>query len=658
MFEPGIASYTVRPERSDRYPGWLDRTVRMLWGRLARQTYSGARRYRRILPRIHAAAGDFSQLDEDQIIPTAATLRTRLLREGLAGQAAMTLFALVREVAGRRIGMRHFDTQLLGGWAILQGRIAEMETGEGKTLTATLPASVAAIYGMPVHVVSVNDYLTRRDCEAMRPVYEALGLRVGYVVHDMTPEEKRRAYACDITYCTNKDLAFDYLRDVLNLGQSGSCQLDAEVLTRLHSRQQRLLLRGLHFAIVDEADSILIDEARTPLIISKEAHNQDEERLLREAMKLSYQFEEGSDYQVDQREQRVTLTDYGREKLRQITTGMGPMWRGQVRREELLTRSLSARWLFRRDEHYLIRDGKIQIIDPYTGRVMADRSWERGLHQLIEIKEGCEVTSPKETLARISYQRFFRRYLRLAGMTGTAREVANELWSVYGLGVVRIPTHKPSRRIYRRPHIHPTDERKWQHVVQRVRTLHEQGVPVLIGTRSLKSSEEIGAALNQAGLDHQILNARQDADEAEIVARAGEPGRITVATNMAGRGTDIKLHPDCHESGLHVLIVERHEAGRVDRQLAGRCARQGDPGCVETILSFEDGLLRHVERHPLHRYLMRHVMRLGAPGRWLALRYLGRVQRRLEKYHARVRRDMLRHDYQYGKQLSFTGKQE
>lgn len=659
MFEPSIASYALRPERVDKYPGFLDQLSRRIYGKITRKIYSRAGRIRKILPVIHEAATEYGQLSDDRVVDAVRNLRPVLLREGLDSIAAMRLFALVREISGRHLGLRHFDSQLLGGWVILQGYVAEMETGEGKTLTATLPASVAALYGMPVHVVSVNDYLTKRDAEEMRPVYEALGLSVGYVIHDMSPEEKRFAYACDITYCTNKELAFDYLRDVLSLGQkSSSCHINAESLVRSATRKEKLLLRGLHFAIIDEADSVLIDEARTPLVISAEADTGDEEKLLREAMNLSYQLYDESDYKVLHDESRVTLTEYGKEKLILLAQDMGPMWTGKVRREELAAKALTARTIFRRDEHYLVKDGKVQIIDSYTGRVMPDRSWERGLHQLIEIKEACEVTSSKETLARISYQRFFKRYLRLSGMTGTAREVASEMWSVYGLGVVRIPTHKPSCRSYRKPLVYRSSQGKWEMVIQRVCELHAEGRPVLIGTRSLKASEQASKALSEAGLPHQVLNARQDEEEATIVACAGEPGRITVATNMAGRGTDIKLHADCSDKGLYVLIVERHDAGRVDRQLAGRCARQGDPGCVEMMVSLDDSLLKTVEKTLAYRFVAHYAGRLGRLGRITALKYINHTQKRIEKYNAKVRRDMLKNDYQYGKQLSFSGKSE
>ena len=337
----------------------------------------------------------------------------------------------------------------MGGFLLLKGMIAEMETGEGKTLTATLAAGAAALAGIPVHVICVNDYLTARDAEAMGPVYEALGLTVGCVVHDKTPGERQAAYGCQITYCTNKEMVFDYLRDRLTLGEiTDNLRLQAEYLHSDSMRDDRLLLRGLHFGICDEADSILIDESRTPLIISGAGNGDEEEAFLRQGMSLAQRLSEGNDYTVDLDRNRIDLTDGGLKHIRKPRTALGPLWAGTIRREETIRKALAALYLFRPDIHYLVREGKVQIVDEYTGRLMPDRSWERGIHQLIEIKEGCELTRQVESIARITYQRFFRRYLHLCGMTGTAWEVRKELWSVYGLAVARVPTEKPLRRAY------------------------------------------------------------------------------------------------------------------------------------------------------------------------------------------------------------------
>jgi len=412
----------------------------------------------------------------------------------------------------------------------------------------------------------------------------------------MTPEERRAAYACDITYCTNKQLVFDYLKDRLMLGQeSRSLHLQVEGLHAEFPRTRRLLLRGLCFVIVDEADSVLVDEARTPLIISNVSDSSQEKQLYGEAVAMARQLASGLDFAIRPREREVDLTERGKRRAAELAEPYGGVWIGPRRREELVRRALSALYLFQRDKQYIVRGDKVQIVDEYTGRVMADRSWERGLHQMIEAKEGCPITGQQETLARISYQRYFRRYLRIAGMTGTAREVARELWAVYRLPVVSIPTNRPVRRRRLPDEVYATAEAKWAAIVEKLRALHAAGRPVLVGTRSVQASERLSELLKAVGLPHQVLNARQDQEEAEVIANAGSRGRITVATNMAGRGTDIRLGPEVAAlGGLHVLATERHDARRIDRQLFGRGGRQGDPGSFQVIASVEDEIVHDV----------------------------------------------------------------
>jgi len=409
---------------------------------------------------------------------------------------------------------------------------------------------------------------------------------------------------------------------------------------------------------VDEADSVLIDEARTPLIIS--GGGQPEQReFLEQALALARQLEESADYRIERGSRRIELTDAGKGRLEEFAAPLGGLWLGQRRREETARRALSALHLFNRNEHYLVRDGRVEIIDEFTGRVMPDRSWERGLHQLIEVKEDCRVSLQHDTLARISYQKFFRRYFKLAGMTGTAREAGGELLAVYGLHVVRVPTNRPIRRRACADRILPGLQEKWQAVVARVAELNREGRPVLVGTRSVAASENLSEMLTGAGLDHQVLNAKFDRVEADIIAGAGEAGRITIATNMAGRGTDIKLGPGVAErGGLYVLLTERHEAGRIDRQLEGRCGRQGDPGMHEAILSLEDPLLESGNIRWLAA-LARGLLRAGAPTwAWVAGRALRRAQRKLEHLHGSIRHDLLKQDEQRGGMLSFSGQAE
>jgi preprotein translocase subunit SecA len=651
----------IYPERRE-LPGeeWLDRMGAAVTGRVLRALRSRPGRVDSIVGAAARHEERFRGLDSARLGEATRELKRRLRREGLQDELVAEAFALVRETADRVLGMRHFDVQLKGGWILLNGMVAEMQTGEGKTLTATLAACTAALAGIPVHVITVNDYLVERDCATLKPIYEALGLTAAAATAEMDHRARQAAYACDVVYCTNKTVVFDYLRDRILLATGASdLHLRLEKLYGPDARSRRLLLRGLHYAIVDEADSVLIDEARTPLIISTEVAPGDEAVVAAQALDLARQLVLGEDFVIVRSERRVALTETGHQRVVDLCKALGGVWAGALRRDELITQALSALHLFERDDHYLVRDGKIQIVDEHTGRVMADRSWGQGLHQLIESKEGVEITPRKESLARISYQRFFRRYLHLSGMTGTAAEVAGELGSVYGLAVVRVPTHRPSRRIRRRDVIVDTEAEKWRRITDRVAELHAAGVPVLLGTRSVASSEVANRLLEERGIAHSVLNAKQDKEEAAIVERAGEAGRITIATNMAGRGTDIKLAPGVAEAGgLHVILSERHEAGRIDRQLEGRCSRQGDPGHFEAILSLEDPLLEPY-RGGLLEWLMGRLLRLApaldevARRRWIDL-----AQWRTERAQSRVRRELLKSDKQMENILSFSGRAE
>jgi len=631
-------------QQLDRFVGW--------WLAPWRPTTT---RYGARLRRIHTRGEKLQAMDAAALREALRPLRQSLRRDGLQDKHCIEAFALIRELAFRTLGMRHYDVQLLGGWVMLRGKVAEMQTGEGKTLTATLPAATAALAGIPVHVITVNDYLVRRDADWMRPLYQALGLTVGSIVEGMSEDQRRQAYACDIVYCTNKQLVFDYLRDRMARGGLGQLRLRLDGLLGEQGLGKRLLLRGLCFAILDEADSVLIDEARTPLIISRSGCGNEEEQMYREALRLAATLTPGIDYRLEMTRREVEVTAAGREKLASTAAVAGGLWRGARRREELVTQALYADQLLQRDRHYLVKDGKVQIIDEYTGRLMPDRSWERGLHQLVELKEGCDVTAPVETLARISFQRFFRRYLHLSGMTGTATEVASELWSVYRLRLVTVPTYRPPQRRRLRGKVFRRLETKWTAVVEQISTWHGQGIPVLVGTTSVQASEHLSALLHAADLPHQVLNARHDADEAAVVAQAGQPGAITVATNMAGRGTDIALGDGVDRlGGLHVLATERHDAGRIDRQLYGRCGRQGDPGAYGYMVSLEDELIQSSPWRWLLPLLPEGLASTGVVGRWL----VRRAQRGAERRHARTRHDLLRFDEQVGKMLAFSGRME
>ena len=653
----GLGRY---PQREDLREAWLDRTAAALAGFVRQRAFGRNPGHTAFLAAVEAAARDLPALSNQQIRDSVPELRRRLYSEGLKEELVARVFAIAREAGDRLLKLRPFDVQLLGGRVMLEGKVAEMETGEGKTLTATLPACAAALAGIPVHIVTVNDFLVLRDAAWMKPIYSFFGLRVGTITEGMAPDARRAAYACDITYCTNKQLVFDYLKDRLMLGQEGRpLHLQLEALHAEFPRTSRLLLRGLCFVIVDEADSVLVDEARTPLIISNVGDGSQQNQVYGEAVALARQLTSGLDFSIRPRERDVDLTERGRERAAELAEPYGGVWIGPKRREELVRRALSALYLFHRDKQYLVRAGKVQIVDEYTGRVMADRSWERGLHQMIEAKEGCPITGQQETLARISYQRFFRRYLRIAGMTGTAREVARELWAVYRLPVVSIPTNRPVRRSRMPDQVHLGAEAKWMAIVEAVRALHAQGRPVLVGTRSVSASEHLSELFTQAGLPHQVLNARQDQAEAEVIAKAGSRGAITVATNMAGRGTDIRLGAGVAElGGLHVLATERHDARRIDRQLFGRGGRQGDPGSFQAIVSLEDEIVQETFGGHAIRVARWWHRRAGPLPDWLGAPLVASAQLLAETRHARTRRQLLRIDDHLSDLLAFTGRPE
>jgi preprotein translocase subunit SecA len=657
---PPLASTAAYPEQAVERPGVVDRIAERLVAPLARRLQARKAFDPTIVEAVRQFSKEAEKLSDAGVKKAAAELRLVLRRDGFSVPAVAQSFALIREVAGRAVGMRHFDSQIRGGWIILNGMIAEMETGEGKTLTATLPACTAAMAGLPVHVITVNDYLTARDAEWMTPVYKMLGLTVGVVVNGKEPQARRAAYGCDVTYCTNKELTFDYLRDRIALGsQVNRIQLSIERVAGTESRASRLVLRGLFFGIVDEADSVLVDEARTPLIISGRSDQAPEKEMYETALSMVGELREGEDFAIEGGERHVRLTAIGKQKLTAAADTLPGVFRGTRRREELATQALVATHVFKRDIHYLVRDDKVQIVDESTGRILPDRSWEQGLHQMVEAKEGCPLTSQQTSVARMTYQRFFRRYLRLAGMTGTAREIAPELWSVYRLPVVKVPTNRPVKRRDLGEAVYATTAEKWGAVVARLRELNQTGRPVLVGTRSVGASEELSRLLTAAGLKHQLLNARQDKEEAEIVAQAGQVGGITVATNMAGRGTDIKLGKGVAElGGLHVIATELHESRRIDRQLFGRCGRQGDPGFFEVILSLEDELSR-VYLKGAAGALARRVVGDGRGFSQALLRKLVRhAQARAEASHAAIRRELLTMDEQLGDLLAFSGKGE
>ncbi|MCE9544786.1 MAG: preprotein translocase subunit SecA, partial [Planctomycetia bacterium] len=539
------------------------------------------RRYRGQLARITALEPSVSSLSDEELRKKSLSLRYRA-RSGESLEALLPeAFGLAREAGKRALGMRHYDVQLLGGMAMHDRAIAEMRTGEGKTLTATLPMYLAALPGRGAHLATVNDYLARRDAEWMRPLYELLGLSVGIVETNMTPADRRQAYECDVTYGTAKEFGFDFLRDRLALRQAagGESDLLGQMLGLSSAAPKRQTVqRGHWFALVDEADSVLIDEARTPLVIS--ALPEDDEQAAKAAFRFAAdaapQLLEQEHYEYDHDQRSVELSAAGRRLVRSLlqSNALDQLTTADV--YEHVEQAIQVQRDYHRDTQYLIRDGEVVIVDEFTGRLAEGRKWRAGLHQAIEAREGVEITFQTNQAARVTIQDFFLLYERLAGMSGTVSSSANELWRIYRLAVAVVPTNRPVARVILPTQVYATADAKWNAVVAEVAEQHALGRPVLVGTRSIDKSQQLSRLLAEAGIQHMVLNANHVAHEAAIVAQAGQLGRVTVSTNMAGRGTDIVLGPGVAElGGLHVIGTELHESARIDRQLIGRCGRQG-----------------------------------------------------------------------------------
>lgn len=503
--------------------------------------------------------------------------------------------AAIREAASRSIGLRPFTVQLAGALALYRGYTVEMATGEGKTLTAAITCVLNGWSGLPCHIITVNDYLAGRDPRWMEPVYDFCGVTVGCVIGDMEPAARREGYNHAVTYTTNKEIVADFLRDRLWLGnfQQAERRQIANLLGRSTNIERGLVMRGIHTAIVDEADSILIDEAVTPLIISRAFPNDVFTDACMVSNEIAGNLQPNVDYRIDERYKEIEINPRLKKELADRIKSSQAQFRGVSGHMELIQQALTAREFFHRDNQYVIQDGKVVIVDEFTGRQMPQRTWRAGLHQFIEAKEGLPMTTPTETLARLSFQRFYRLFHKLSGMTGTAREAIQELWDIYQLPVVTVPENRPCQRKIFPTRTFPDQESKWQAIVEEIIRLNQQGRPVLVGTRSVEASEHLASLMEKTGVWYKVLNAVRHKEEAGIVALAGERGAVTIATNMAGRGTDISLGKGVAAlGGLHVIASECHEAQRIDRQLFGRCARQGDPGSARLFMSMEDEIVR------------------------------------------------------------------
>lgn len=599
------------------------------------------RAYEEKVTHINLLEDEFAELTDEALKEKTIEFKERLRNGETLDSLLYEAFAAVREASKRTVRMRHFDVQLIGGIVLHEGKIAEMKTGEGKTLVATLPVYLNALNERGVHVVTVNDYLAKRDAEWMGPIYRALGLSVGYLQNMMHSPERKRVYQCDVTYGTNSEFGFDYLRDNMAMGMDDIVQ------------------RGHAYAIVDEVDSILIDEARTPLIIS--GPSERSAKLYKTFSKIVPRLKETVDYEIDYKSRTVTITESGMNKVEK-ELGINNLYNpSNIHLLNYLNQALKAHVLFKRDVDYVLRDGEVVIVDEFTGRLMDGRRYSEGLHQAIEAKEGVLIREENQTLATITLQNYFRMYEKLAGMTGTAATEYEEFKHIYKLEVVTIPTNRPMIRKDEHDLIYKTEDAKFKAVVEEIKSRHKKGQPVLVGTISIEKNEKLSSLLKKAGIPHQILNAKNHEQEAQIIAQAGRKGAVTVATNMAGRGVDIILGgnpPDLEEAnyvkelgGLHVIGTERHEARRIDNQLRGRSGRQGDPGSSQFFISMEDDLMRAFGYERV-KVLME---RLGLPDDMpiehrLISRTIETAQRQIESQNFNIRKHLLEYDDVLNKQ--------
>ncbi len=590
------------------------------------------RRFKPAVEKINSFEADISRLSDDELKAKTPAFRARLAQGEKLDALLAEAFAVVRETSKRVLKMRHFDCQLVGGVALHEGKIAEMATGEGKTLVATLPVYLNALTGKGVHVVTVNDYLAKRDREWMGPIYEFLGLSIGVIQHGSTPEDRKKAYGSDVTYGTNNEFGFDFLRD--------------NMVRRLEHRVQR----NLHFAIVDEVDSILIDEARTPLIISGPSEESTDKYT--KINKIIPGLAKDEDYQIEEKTRTVALTDRGNKKVEALLSVENLYDPSNVELVHHVNQALRAHSLFKADVDYVVKDGEVLIVDEFTGRLMPGRRYSDGLHQALEAKEGVKVEEENQTLATVTFQNYFRMYEKLAGMTGTAQTEAQEFHEIYKLDVVAIPTNRPMSRTNFPDRIYRTEREKFNAVVAEIADCHKKGQPVLVGTVSIEKSEILSQMLRRANVLHNVLNAKYHEMEAEIIKQAGQKSTVTIATNMAGRGTDIVLGQGVKDlGGLHVLGTERHEARRIDNQLRGRSGRQGDPGSSRFYLSMEDDLMRIFGSDRISGLMQKLGMEEGQEIEHPFIsRAIENAQTRVEGRNFEIRKQLLEYDNVMNKQ--------
>ena len=585
LVKPGfsLGNYPEKKPIDAPFLKWLSQTIQLpnvLFGARYIQPY------RQFIAQIAQAEAALTQLDDVKLNQKVFEHRTQLSIQESNEALTATTFALVKQTATRVLGITPFHTQLMAARIIYDGKLVEMSTGEGKTLTAGIAAASVAMTGVPVHLITSNDYLVERDAHTLTPLYTALGLTVGFVKQGMEVAARKQAYACNITYCTAKELVFDYLRDQITLQQYDS-HLHIQA-AKLAGKTNNTLLRGLCMAIIDEADSILIDEAKVPLIISKPSQNASMTAFFVQALNVAQTLDYQDDFKLHVPNKSAILTDAGRAKIRAVADLQGAVWNSDIYLEESMCQALAALHFYHHNQQYLITKDGIEIIDEITGRVATGRVWSRGLHQMIELKEGCKLSGELVTMTQMTYQRFFTRYLRLGGMSGTLLEARKELFETYNVQMKQVPLRLPSQRTIFPSQLFETQQDLVQSVIHSINAIHATGRPILIGTDSVVDSEALSEKLHALNLPHQVLNARQNAQEAYVVELAGQVGNITISTNMAGRGTDIPLSPQAKAlGGLHVICCQHNASLRIDRQLIGRCARQGNPGSAQHFSALE-----------------------------------------------------------------------
>ncbi|MFZ2651432.1 MAG: hypothetical protein WA210_15125 [Burkholderiaceae bacterium] len=616
------------------------------------------RRDAQLLHAVRAQQASWQALHDNGYAAHLDSLRARLARDGWAGPnhgLRAQALGCAADAGRRSLGRNPFDNQLLAANVLLDDSFAEMATGEGKTYAAALAAAVAGLAGVPVHVMTANDYLVQRDAQQLEPFFAALGLTVGRVLATSNPDARRAAYGCQITYCTAREVAFDYLRDGLAADSAGS-ELQQRTRRMAGGGAAAPLLRGLCMALLDEADSLLIDEATMPLVLSQEVADPQQRAACFQALALARQLQPGVDVRVDRAAGRIEWLEQGEQRLEQLGSALQGAWWNRQHRNDMVAAALQALHLLERDQHYLVRDAKVELLDAVTGRAAPGRVWSRGLQTLVELKEGCTPKPATTTRAQISVQRFFAHYLRLSGMSGTLREARAELRALYRREVVLIALRRASLRRVGPDRLFARAKQRWQAVLRRVAELRALGRPVLVGTDSVADSDALSAMLAQAGVPHQVLNARHDDAEADIVAQAGQRGAVTVATRMAGRGTDIALGPGVAAlGGLHVISCQDNPSSRLDRQLIGRAARQGDPGSAETLRTLDTPRWQRSRGSSLLRLCRQEDEEgaLRAPA-WLLRRWSARLQGADEARQIRQRQRLLEQDREWEQRLNFS----